>query len=254
MLYSDPNHCGIFRDLFCMFLYTSFFRITDRDIVVSPGRMVATMQVPLQSHHCEAPRLENRREFLSHLLRLCSRLKIGLIKVSVAPCLSFPCFFSLSSRVVDPWHFWYGSGCGSASSDPYLCLTDPDADSGGPKTYGSGSVTLVKSHKEVKVFLTIFAWWKDPEPDLYLWLTDPEADPGGPKTYGAGCGSGSTTLFSSTLKLKFFHSSSYRFLLLLRYLTGIMSSECRDIFWTRLLSFCPVTWPVKAVGPSHKQG
>jgi hypothetical protein len=38
--------------------------------------------------------------------------------------------------------FWYGCG----SSDPYLCLTDPDADPGGPKTYGSecGSGTLVK--------------------------------------------------------------------------------------------------------------
>ncbi len=24
--------------------------------------------------------------------------------------------------------FWYGSGCGSGSSDPYLWLTDPDAD------------------------------------------------------------------------------------------------------------------------------
>ncbi len=34
--------------------------------------------------------------------------------------------------------FWYGSG----SKDPYLWLTDPDANSGGPKTYrsyGSGS-------------------------------------------------------------------------------------------------------------------
>ncbi len=30
--------------------------------------------------------------------------------------------------------FWYGSG----SSDPYLCLTDLDADPGGPKTCGSG--------------------------------------------------------------------------------------------------------------------
>jgi hypothetical protein len=37
------------------------------------------------------------------------------------------------------------------SSDPYL-LTDPDADPRCPKTYGSygsGSGTLVKSHKEV---------------------------------------------------------------------------------------------------------
>ncbi len=115
-------------------------------------------------------------------------------------------FASLSSRVVDPWHFWYGSGCGSASSDPYLCLTDPDADPGGPKTYVSDSVTLVKSHKEVpvpvKVFLTIFAWWwEDPEPDPYLLLTDPDADRGGPNTYGS-YGSGSTTPLSSTLNLK----------------------------------------------------
>jgi hypothetical protein len=29
--------------------------------------------------------------------------------------------------------FWYGSGCGSGSSDLYLCLTDPDANPGGPK-------------------------------------------------------------------------------------------------------------------------
>ncbi len=27
--------------------------------------------------------------------------------------------------------FWLGSGCGS--SDPYLCLMDPDADPGGAK-------------------------------------------------------------------------------------------------------------------------
>ncbi len=26
--------------------------------------------------------------------------------------------------------------------DPYWCLTDPDADTGGPKTYGSGFGTL----------------------------------------------------------------------------------------------------------------
>ncbi len=45
--------------------------------------------------------------------------------------------------------FWYGSGCGSRSSDPYLWLTDPSADPGCPKTYGSGSGTIVKSHKEV---------------------------------------------------------------------------------------------------------
>jgi hypothetical protein len=50
---------------------------------------------------------------------------------------------------------WYGSGCGSGSSDPFICLTDPDSDPGGSKTFGSygsgyGSGTLVKSHREVK--------------------------------------------------------------------------------------------------------
>jgi hypothetical protein len=45
--------------------------------------------------------------------------------------------------------FWYGTGCGSESSDPYLCLTDPDADLRSPKEYGSGSGTLIKSQKEV---------------------------------------------------------------------------------------------------------
>ncbi len=28
---------------------------------------------------------------------------------------------------------WYGSGCGSGSSDPYIRRTDPNADPGGPK-------------------------------------------------------------------------------------------------------------------------
>jgi hypothetical protein len=49
--------------------------------------------------------------------------------------------------------FWSGSGCGSGSSDPYLGLTDPDADPGGPKTYGSGSGCvsgpLIKIHIEI---------------------------------------------------------------------------------------------------------
>ncbi len=97
--------------------------------------------------------------------------------------------------------FWYGSG----SSDPYLWQTDPDADPGGPKRYGSygsgsgcGFGTDKKSKKllEIMVFLTIFDWWwKYPEPDPYLWLKDPDADPWGPRTYGFygygyGCGSG----------------------------------------------------------------
>ncbi len=54
-----------------------------------------------------------------------------------------------------------------------------------------------RSHKTVgiNVFLTNFAWQKDPDPELepypYLWLMDP--DPGGPKTFGSS-GSGSATL------------------------------------------------------------
>ncbi len=91
-----------------------------------------------------------------------------------------------------PVTFWFWSGCGSGSSDPYLWLKNPDADQGGPQNYESGSgcgfVTLVhllhsskiKSHEEVtnsrnQVFLIIFAGrWKDSDPDT-------DADPGGPK-------------------------------------------------------------------------
>jgi hypothetical protein len=67
--------------------------------------------------------------------------------------------------------FWYGSRCGSGSPDPYLWLTDPDADPGGPKTYGSydsgsGFGTLVHLHHSSKIRShTILAWWwKDLEP------------------------------------------------------------------------------------------
>jgi hypothetical protein len=49
--------------------------------------------------------------------------------------------------------------------DPYKYKSDPDADLGGPKTYGP---------------------------------TDPDPDPGGPKTYGSyGSGSGTGTLIAS---------------------------------------------------------
>jgi hypothetical protein len=94
---------------------------------------------------------------------------------------------------------WYGSG----SSDPFLWLTDPD-----PALFVSNlqdankklfclllfkgtfasfftNKRSLRSHKtvEIKVFLTIFAWWWD-NPDPHIWLTDP--DPGGPKTCGSG--------------------------------------------------------------------
>jgi hypothetical protein len=61
--------------------------------------------------------------------------------------------------------FWYGSG----SSDPYLWLTDPGADPGGPKTYGSGSPTLVWSGNlnTVPMFPDVIFLIKnfDPDPD-----------------------------------------------------------------------------------------
>ncbi len=35
------------------------------------------------------------------------------------------CFHQCSGSMT----YWYGSGCGCGSSDPYLCLTDPAPDS-----------------------------------------------------------------------------------------------------------------------------
>ncbi len=87
--------------------------------------------------------------------------------------------------VVDPWHFG-GSGCGSGSSDPYLCPTDPEADPGGPKTYGSG---YRKSHKdvchktvdlEIKVFSYCFCLMIEGSGAGFVLVTDG----------GSGCGSG----------------------------------------------------------------
>ncbi len=82
---------------------------------------------------------------------LCAALKKYLTRHSAVVSITDYCkfFYQCCGAVT----FWYGSG----SSDPYLGLTDPDADPGGPKTYGSGSGILVhlhhsskkKSHKEV---------------------------------------------------------------------------------------------------------
>jgi hypothetical protein len=60
--------------------------------------------------------------------------------------------FFVPMSVVDPWHFGTDPDAEFGSSDPYLCLTDPSANPGGPKTDGSGcgSGTLVKHRKEVK--------------------------------------------------------------------------------------------------------
>ncbi len=98
------------------------------------------------------------------------------------------CFTAhIFSSVVDQWHF---------GTDLYLCLTDPDADPGGPKHTEPTDpdadperwwkVTNKSQNSRNQDFLTIFAWWwKDPEPDPFLWLTDPDTNPGGPKTYGS---------------------------------------------------------------------
>jgi hypothetical protein len=168
--------------LILILFLTCFFCIIGGDIVVSPARMVATLQVPLQSHHFEAPRLENCCEFLSlYLLRLCSWLKMVFVKVSVAPCHSFPCLLLLLAelwirvilvRIRMRIRILWSVG--------YLCITDPYADPGDPITQGCGSGTLIKSRKEV-TSLAIFGWWWN-DPDPTLWLTDPEADPWGPKS------------------------------------------------------------------------
>ncbi len=110
--------------------------------------------------------------------------------------------------------FWCGSG--SWSADPCLWLMDP-----GPRiririllcsslTFKTQTKTNLKhffayylhkrSHKTVGIesFLTIFAWWYDPDP--YLWLMDQDPDPGGPKTCGSGgSGSGGSGSGSETL-------------------------------------------------------
>ncbi len=112
--------------------------------------------------------------------------------------------YTLSS-VVDPLHFgcvsvtfWYGSA--SRFADKYHWLTEPDLDTAPvPALFLSDlqdankkKILTVRfcllitfciirnSLNEIKVFLTIFAWWwKDPD-------SDPDgfgSDPGGPKTY-----------------------------------------------------------------------
>ncbi len=74
------------------------------------------------------------------------------LKLQVQICLhSLQCWGSVT--------FLYGSGCGSGSSDPYLCLTDPDVDPGGPDSeYWYIYIILHRSYKtvEIKVFITIF--------------------------------------------------------------------------------------------------
>jgi hypothetical protein len=77
---------------------------------------------------------------------------VHFLKIWFNICVGLRWFFVLlfnpANSVVT---FWYGSGYGS--SDPYLYLTDPDADPGSQKRSGSecGSGILVKSHKEITI-------------------------------------------------------------------------------------------------------
>jgi hypothetical protein len=86
-----------------------------------------------------------------------------------------PVLFNWTRSIYQCWGsvtFWCGSGriknIGVDSEHWYIYII----------------LQKIKSHKEVtkqyqiKVFLTIFAWWKDPDPDPYLWLTDPNTNPG----------------------------------------------------------------------------
>ncbi len=112
------------------------------------------------------------------------------------------------------------------------------------------------SHKtvEIRVFLTIFAWWwKDPDPDPYLWLTDPDADPGGPKTYGSYksgsvCGSGNPHTANLLEHNMTWTSSQYRGVTL--PWTSCSSCSSLPSFPGSGTCSCPVTytndndWPV----------
>ncbi len=96
-----------------------------------------------------------------------------------------------SVRYINKVRFFYckshSFGCGS--SDLYLCLTDPDADPGGPKTYGScGSGTVVKCHKEVKN--------SRDQGFPYSFCLMIDGSGAGSVLVTNGCGSGSTTLVS----------------------------------------------------------
>jgi hypothetical protein len=122
--------------------------------------------------------------------------------------------------------FW----CRSGSSDPYLCLMNPDPTLDPTPFFSDFKdakkkyffhifflITYSQAHylqswkfnlllkfcvkilfcKQSIIPLNIFMRkGKDPDPDPYLWLMEP--DPGGPKTCRCGSGSGSPTLHKTT--------------------------------------------------------
>ncbi len=99
--------------------------------------------------------------------------------------------------------FLYGSGCGSGSSYLHFWLTDPDADPGGPKTYGScgsGSGTLAHLHhlSKIKKFIKKSQNSRNQCFSYYfcLMMEGSEAGSGTGSVLvnnGSGCGSGSAT-------------------------------------------------------------
>ncbi len=153
------------------------------------------MSIPI--HNCITLLSNNRLQFL----RKCNFsvylkffwLQVGLVPKSYLasvkdylPVTKVLCQYN--ARVLSVYYcrqcwgsvtFWYGSVRGYGSSDQYLLLTTPDADPGGPKTYGSYgsrsgcrfgnwytySTSFVKGKKllgsyktvEIKGFLTSFA-------------------------------------------------------------------------------------------------
>jgi hypothetical protein len=118
----------------------------------------------------------------------------------------FQTFLLVSSSVADPWHFLYGSG----SSDPYLWLMDPDADPGGSKTYGSGTLvhlchsSKIKSHKEVtKQYKSRFFYY------FFCLMMEGSETRSVLVTNGSGCGSGRPNYILIRIRNTDFKTLSY---------------------------------------------
>ncbi len=90
------------------------------------------------------------------------------------------CFFSI---VGDPWHF---GSYADPEPDPYLWLTEPDADPGGPKTYGSGSDADKVHGYDTSTFTSFFKDKKSWRTVLRIRIRDPV--PSWPLDPGSGMG------------------------------------------------------------------
>ncbi len=119
-----------------------------------------------------------------------------------------------------------------------------------------------KSQKTVgiKVFLTIFAWWKK-DPDPYLLLTDP--DPGGPKTYGSYgyvTLTGIVSALPKTFRIRI-HSFVWRtmdwtqfFLLQMSYRYPLSITDCKIKFWRAMFLFKQTRTQTTWLPPSWNEG